>query len=216
MDNTTRGRLDTICIKQTAFKSFEELINAGGNYRPSLEVTDFDRYFLAECYDAWQEGAGDDRRAFRYGGPNSGIEAVQQAERAAHREHIEYLIDHPTTPVEAAKSAKARARSVIRTARRQNRWHFTHRGVEILPCDAAGARIGDGDILELSELSGKALRNSVAGLRKYTDSYDGDFVTVGIAGGLDCWDSLQDQLKGYDYEPGFEYWDITVPVAAFD
>lgn len=207
--------IDTITREQTAFSSLDEMLAGKGGYRPSIEVTDFDRYRMAEAYDAAQIERGDERRAFRYGGPNSGIDALQRAEREAHREHIEYLINHPTTPVEAAKSAKARARSVIRTARRQNRWHFTHRGVEILPCDAAGARVGDGDILELSELSGKALRNSVAGLRKYADSYDGEFVTVGIQGGLDAWDSLQDQLKGYDYDPGFEWWDITVPLAVF-
>jgi len=65
-------RLDRIVAEQSAFRNFEDLLNAKGNYRPSLDCGQSeagweDRIFLADSYDAWMELIGDERRAFRYG-----------------------------------------------------------------------------------------------------------------------------------------------------
>ena len=200
--------IDQITREQTAFTSLDEMLAGKGGYRPSIEVTDFDRYRMAEAYDAAQIERGDERRAFRYGGPNSGAEAYERAERAAYREHRDWILEHPTTPAELAKLVKARAKRCIRDARMQNRWHFTHRGIEVVPLDSKGERAGDPDFLDLSQVSGKALSRAVATLD--------DCEAVCIQGGLDAWDSLQDQLQGGDYEPGFEWWEIDVPLALFD
>lgn len=200
--------IDTITREQTAFSSLWEMLAGKGGYRPSIEVTDFDRYRMAEAYDAAQIERGDPRRAFRYGGPNSGRDAYRRAEWAAHREHIEYVLEHPTTPAALAKLVKARAKRCIEDARRQNRWHFTHRGVEIVPLDAAGERAGDPDFLDLSQISGKAIASAVLSL----DAHE----SICIQGGLDAWDSLQEQLQGGDYEPGFDWWEIDVPAGMFD
>ena len=76
MDDLTR--LDRIVAEQSAFHDFDDLLNAKGNYRPSLDCGQIydgweDRIFLADAYDAWMELIGDERRAFRYGiGKNVG------------------------------------------------------------------------------------------------------------------------------------------------
>lgn len=59
--------LDKLVRKCSAFEDFDDLINAQGNYRPSLDVGDFMNENLADWYDKVQEGRGDDRRAYRYG-----------------------------------------------------------------------------------------------------------------------------------------------------
>lgn len=61
-------RLDEITRENSAFASFTDLVNAEGNYRPSLCMTEsFDLVELADGYDEHMERIGDDRRAFRYG-----------------------------------------------------------------------------------------------------------------------------------------------------
>jgi len=55
--------------RATAFPSFRDLIEAGGNYRPTLKTSegpDSDEYMLAELYDRAMEMRGDSRRACRY------------------------------------------------------------------------------------------------------------------------------------------------------
>jgi len=64
-----RKWIDTMTRRVSAFPCFEDLVTAGGNYRPSLKVSqgpESDEFRLAEIYDRVQEVRGDDRRAFRY------------------------------------------------------------------------------------------------------------------------------------------------------
>lgn len=53
--------------QNTAFSTFEQLINAKGNYRPSLTRAEQDTRMLGALYDAAQIARGDDRRAYMYG-----------------------------------------------------------------------------------------------------------------------------------------------------
>ncbi len=59
--------LDGVVRDCSSFESFDDLLNAEGNYRPSLDVSEFKRSILADCYDKLMELRGDDRRAYRYG-----------------------------------------------------------------------------------------------------------------------------------------------------
>lgn len=61
------AELDKILQTKTAFHGVNDLLNAGGNYRPSLDVRQADLVVLADAYDAMQKFRGDDRRAYRYG-----------------------------------------------------------------------------------------------------------------------------------------------------
>jgi len=58
--------LDDICRRETAFCSFQELLTAKGNYRPSLNVNKPNLLYLANHYDMAQEDRGDSRRAYRW------------------------------------------------------------------------------------------------------------------------------------------------------
>lgn len=58
--------LDRIAKHYTAFDSFNSLIYAKGDYRPSIDCTNPDLLALANAYDRAQECYGDPRRAFRY------------------------------------------------------------------------------------------------------------------------------------------------------
>lgn len=62
-------RADDLTIEHTAFADFDLLINAAGDYRPSLDVADAGKLELANTYDAAQERRGNGLRAFRYGTP---------------------------------------------------------------------------------------------------------------------------------------------------
>lgn len=63
-------RLDKLTGELTGFRNFEEMLNAGGRYRPSMNVTDKEYgknlKVLANAYDKAMEKANDDRRAFRF------------------------------------------------------------------------------------------------------------------------------------------------------
>lgn len=61
-------RADTLTIENSAFRSFDELINAI-DYRPSLSRATPDCRELGALYDATQLARGDGRRAFMYGTP---------------------------------------------------------------------------------------------------------------------------------------------------
>lgn len=63
-----RKRLDKIVRERTAFPDFNALLDTDG-YRPSLEMADRHMVHLADAYDAAMTDRGDERRAYRYGGP---------------------------------------------------------------------------------------------------------------------------------------------------
>jgi len=55
--------------QNTAFSTFEQLLNAKGDYRPSLTRAEPATRQLGALYDAAQQARGDHRRAFMYGTP---------------------------------------------------------------------------------------------------------------------------------------------------
>tara|TARA_R100000458_G_C8145109_1_gene154798 strand:+ start:193 stop:681 length:489 start_codon:yes stop_codon:yes gene_type:complete len=61
--------LDDIVERNSGFKSFNGLLNALGDYRPTIDVSVPEKEYLADEYDAAQAERGDERRAFRRGGP---------------------------------------------------------------------------------------------------------------------------------------------------
>lgn len=63
------ARANTLTWKNSAFVSFEQLLNAGGDYRPSFSRATPDCRELAALYDAAQQARGDSRRAYMYGKP---------------------------------------------------------------------------------------------------------------------------------------------------
>lgn len=83
MKGITRHDADQLTRRHTAFDSFEALINAGGNYRPSILSESATACILpcgewitarrrrrelrelADIYDNAQQSRGDSRRAFR-------------------------------------------------------------------------------------------------------------------------------------------------------
>ena len=71
--------LEAIVRRRTAFASFEDMFNAKGDYRPSMDVADPEMLRLANHYDHAAEQRGDARRVYRYG---------------HHREHHPADIEH--------------------------------------------------------------------------------------------------------------------------
>lgn len=60
---------DRLTVACTAFNSFDELLNAKGDYRPSLSRATPETRTLGALYDASQIARGDSRRAYMYGTP---------------------------------------------------------------------------------------------------------------------------------------------------
>lgn len=62
-------KAERLTVKVTAFPTFRDLLEAGGNYRPTLHTskgTKSAEHQLADLYDRAMEMRGDSRRAFRY------------------------------------------------------------------------------------------------------------------------------------------------------
>jgi len=70
--------LDNLTLDLTAWSSFDAMLNAAGDYRPTLHVRPYNRSHdeirraartevLADAYDAAQAARGDHRRAYRGG-----------------------------------------------------------------------------------------------------------------------------------------------------
>lgn len=64
----TNDKLNDIVAKNTAFKDFDELVNAHPGYRPTIRVENRDLVILADAYDLEMQDRGDERRAYRTGG----------------------------------------------------------------------------------------------------------------------------------------------------
>lgn len=62
-----REILDAITREHTGFESFYEIVNAAGNYRPTIQTTNPYLKLLADAYDQVQAASGDPRRAYRRG-----------------------------------------------------------------------------------------------------------------------------------------------------
>lgn len=65
----TQKEADELTVELTAFNSFDELINAKGNYRPSLQCSETRRARLADIYDSYMLKKQRDERAYRHYSP---------------------------------------------------------------------------------------------------------------------------------------------------
>jgi hypothetical protein len=68
----TTAELNDLTRKHSAFRSFGDLLNAAGNYRPTIRSNvrgdysgNLERNTLAMAYDDHQQMRGDERRAYR-------------------------------------------------------------------------------------------------------------------------------------------------------
>ena len=59
--------VDDLVLRHTSFRSLAEMFEAGGNYRPSLDMREPHMRKIADAYDQEAERRGDPRRAYRYG-----------------------------------------------------------------------------------------------------------------------------------------------------
>lgn len=66
-----RRKANDITSRHSGFENFDQLLNAQDSYRPTLEVSDHERLWLADYYDQQQELRGDPRRAYRYEHPET-------------------------------------------------------------------------------------------------------------------------------------------------
>ena len=220
IDYQKERNLDRMLRIETAFPSFNALLKARGNYRPTLEMSSRRRYLLAEAYDEAMAEMDDERRAYRY--CNDGM--LQMEIMRGHIDATKYAQMHgwnkPANPVELAKAFKAMSKRVMfeyKTAiRKAGDWgHLVHRGVEVLGLDADGERTEDIEYLEMSWISGKRFKQAAQYMMD-----NPDVKSIYFGGGLDQYDPFPEymaqQREGYaDYAPGVEYWGITVPVEMF-
>jgi len=116
------------------------------------------------------------------------------------------------------------ARDCMADAKREpNRFHFTHRGVEVIGLDKDGERIGSHwpEFLEVNQISGKAIARCADTLK----GYDENVVAISVQGGLDAHDSFADFMASHhlmndsafdDYEPNYSCWDSSdAPISLF-
>ena len=62
-------RADSLTRDWSAFRTFQELLTAEGDYRPSISRKYPETRELGALYDAAQQARGDSRRAFMFGNP---------------------------------------------------------------------------------------------------------------------------------------------------
>ena len=78
-------KLDHLLRQHTAFDSVAHLLDARGNYRPTIELSDYGRLQLAAEYDKLQAERGDPRRAYTYRNEAMRQDQMQKDEREAYR-----------------------------------------------------------------------------------------------------------------------------------
>ncbi len=61
----TLAKLNEITVANSAFGSFEALVNAKGDYAPTINCESLQGEILADSYDEFQACRNDSRRAFR-------------------------------------------------------------------------------------------------------------------------------------------------------
>lgn len=222
MDYREERLLDRLLRRETAFKNFRELLGARGNYRPSIEVSSFARYKLAELYDEAMTERGDDRRAYRF----TNYAMAYEERQLDHGRALAYAEAHglirPTTAVELAKAFKAMSidemnRYKVDLRHKGCRDHLTHRGVEVLGLDADGERTEDIEYLDMKWISGKRFKQAAV------DMLDNPAVkAIYFGGGLDQHEPFAEYMAAQreggwsDYEPGVHYWGIEVPISLFN
>jgi len=252
-DDTNRVELDRRIRKYTAFKNFDDLVSARGNYVPTIRIdAQPEMRMIAEAYDAHMIETGDLRRAYatyprteqqkrdkiavaewkeerriererRIAAAE--LKTVNNAHREAVKINDQMRLDNPTTPIELAKSAKAAAKAVIKSCRRdRNRFefktHFTHRGVDVIAINADGERCsGDSPIFfDLNEISGRSLKDAA---QTHIKHHGDDVVEISVQGGIDAHESfavfMEDARNGGfgDYDPMVDEWECSLPIEKF-
>jgi len=120
----------------------------------------------------------------------------------------------PQSWAELVEHIKTTARKCKRDGDREYRGSYLRpRELQVLACNNNG-RVDRCEPIfnNVSKLTGKWLREQV----RYIKEHYPDATLVGIDGGFDLFESFQDYLAGFDYEPCIEVWEVEVPKALFD
>lgn len=110
--------------------------------------------------------------------------------------------------IQIAKDARAAASLCITSARKRDSEYYVHRELEIVTCDDQGRVCNEAFFLSLRDCSGKGIK--VAFQDVASDSPP--FTHFGITGGTDSYESMDDMMKGYDYTPWADIWDLEYAV----
>jgi hypothetical protein len=111
--------------------------------------------------------------------------------------------------VQIAKDIRAAAKVCINEARKQDNDYYTHREIELVACDGTGERISDeATYLSLSEVSGATVKAAIRCVIEDCDTMRYTYSHIGVFGGVDAYESLSDCLKGYEYTPMANTWDL--------
>ena len=186
---------ELVHIHAGAFQDFFALINAKGGYRPSLDVSVAGIAELADIYDAYQAGRGDDRVAFRYG-----VEGCRDTK--------------PEPLADRIRSAKAKAKKEQREGQRVPYQVATNLSV-IATCPA-------GELLEREYLDRLTKRDIKALIAHWGDNPSGPWKNRYFVGGeIEGADSPRQYMLRHDNygwdDAGWidarEYWDVELSPA---
>jgi hypothetical protein len=110
--------------------------------------------------------------------------------------------------IQIAKDIRAAAKSCMQNSSRQLGEYYVHRDVEIVACDDDGRVSDEPFYISVRDISGKALRIACESVRDDCDMMGQTFTHFGFTGGTDAYESLDDMMKGYDYTPWADTWDL--------
>lgn len=110
--------------------------------------------------------------------------------------------------IQIAKDIRAAAKACIQDARKRDSDYYVHRDVEIITCNEDGRVCEEPFLLAVRDVSGKALRIACESVKRDSDMMSQTFTHFGFTGGTDAYESMDDMMKGYDYAPWTDTWDL--------
>jgi hypothetical protein len=186
---------ELVHIHASAFQDFFALINAKGGYRPSLDISVAGIAELADIYDAYQAGRGDDRVAFRFG-----VEGCRESKQEPLADRI--------------RSAKAKAKKEQRKGQRVPYQVATNLTV--------GGFDPSGELLDKEWLNTLTKRDIKAFIAHHGDNPNGPWKnTYFVEGEIEGADSPYQFMSRHDNggwdDAGWinarEYWDVELSPA---
>ena len=110
--------------------------------------------------------------------------------------------------IQIAKDVRAAAKACIQEARKRDSDYYVHREIEVVTCDDSGRVCNEAFFVSLRDVSGKALRIACESVKRDSDMMGQTFTHFGFTGGTDAYESMDDMMKGYDYTPWADTWDL--------
>jgi hypothetical protein len=110
--------------------------------------------------------------------------------------------------IQIAKDIRKAAKECITEARKRDSDYYVHREVEVVACNDQGRTCDDAFFILLRDVSGKALRIACESLHRDSEVFNQPYTHFGFTGGTDAYESMDDMMKGYDYTPWADTWDL--------